>query len=122
MWYKATAILPAGDQDEVEPREDGRNYRPKHVELIEMINEIIIVTSIWLFILVLIPRTLCVQAVVDGVYSLVLLSTLYYMLTTCLFRIIWGNILQKKNIKIICVYSENQTLRVTLFFGKKCGV
>jgi len=31
--------------------EDGRNYRPKHVELIEIINKIIIVTSSWLFIL-----------------------------------------------------------------------
>jgi len=31
--------------------EDGRNYRPKHVELIEIINKIIIVASIWLFIL-----------------------------------------------------------------------
>ena len=33
--------------------EDGRNYRPKHVELIEIINNkiIIIIVSIWLFIL-----------------------------------------------------------------------
>ena len=31
--------------------EDGRNYRPKHVELIEIINKIIIVASSWLFIL-----------------------------------------------------------------------
>jgi len=31
--------------------EDGRNYRPKHVELIEIINKIIIVTSSWLFML-----------------------------------------------------------------------
>jgi hypothetical protein len=30
---------------------DGRNYRPKHVELIEIINQIIIVASSWLFIL-----------------------------------------------------------------------
>jgi len=44
-------MLPAGDQDEVEPPEDGRNYRPKHVELIEVINKIIIVVSSWLFIL-----------------------------------------------------------------------
>jgi len=60
-------MLPAGDQDEVEllfhlilagsivhalyhklqtlssALEDGRNYRPKHVELIEIINKIIIV-------------------------------------------------------------------------------
>ena len=31
--------------------EDGRNYRSKHVELIEIINKIIIVASSWLFIL-----------------------------------------------------------------------
>jgi len=31
--------------------EDGRNYRPKHVELIEIINKMIIVASSWLFIL-----------------------------------------------------------------------
>ena len=52
LWYKAPTMLPAGDQDETEPvPEDGRNYRPKHVELIEIVNKIIIVTSIWLFIL-----------------------------------------------------------------------
>ena len=31
--------------------EDGRNYRPKHVELIEIVNKIITVAAIWLFIL-----------------------------------------------------------------------
>jgi len=32
-------MLPAGDKDEMEPvHEDGRNYRPKHVELIEIVN------------------------------------------------------------------------------------
>ena len=31
--------------------EDGRNYRAKHVEPIEIINKIIIVASSWLFIL-----------------------------------------------------------------------
>ena len=31
--------------------EDGRNYRPKHVELIEITNKIFIVASDWLFIL-----------------------------------------------------------------------
>jgi len=31
--------------------EDGLNYLPKHVELIEIINKIIIVASSWLFIL-----------------------------------------------------------------------
>jgi len=31
--------------------EGGRNYHPKHVELIEIINKIIVVASSWLFIL-----------------------------------------------------------------------
>jgi len=31
--------------------EDGRNYRPKHVELIEIVNKTIIVASSWMFIL-----------------------------------------------------------------------
>jgi len=31
--------------------EVGRNYRPKHVELIEIINRIIIVATIWVFML-----------------------------------------------------------------------
>jgi len=71
-------MLPAGDQDEVvnnfhlilvtskqhrrcfipqavnsiSAPEDGRNYRPKHVELMEFINKIIIiVASSWLFTL-----------------------------------------------------------------------
>ena len=51
-------MLPAGDQDEVEMVSasasalvDGRNYRPKHAELIVIINKIIILASSWLFIL-----------------------------------------------------------------------
>jgi len=58
-------MLPAGDQlvtnidgalyhklqTQSSSPEDGRNYGPKHVELIEIINKIIIVASIWLFIL-----------------------------------------------------------------------
>jgi len=47
-------MLPVGDQDEVELSvvlEDGRNYRPKHVELNEIINKVIIVVSSWLFLL-----------------------------------------------------------------------
>ena len=32
-------MLPAGKLDEVELLVDGRNYRPKHVELIEIINK-----------------------------------------------------------------------------------
>jgi hypothetical protein len=63
LWYDAPAILPAGGQDEVELHhtksckhslvlpEDGRTYRPKDVELIEIINKITIVASSWLFIL-----------------------------------------------------------------------
>jgi hypothetical protein len=31
--------------------EDGRNYRPKHVELIEIVNKFIIFASSWLFLL-----------------------------------------------------------------------
>ena len=59
-------MLPAGDQGEVSSTspwspagsivtalEDGRNYRPKHVELIEIINKIIIVASNWLRILLI---------------------------------------------------------------------
>jgi hypothetical protein len=53
-------MMPAGSivgalyhklQTQLSAPEDGRNYRPKHVELIEIINKIIIVTSGWLFIL-----------------------------------------------------------------------
>jgi len=61
LWYKAPTLLSAGDHDEVEPEfhlivvpsspEDARNYRPQHVELVEFTNEIIIVASFWLFIL-----------------------------------------------------------------------
>ena len=50
-------MLPAGRQHRryILPQssapEDGRNYRPKHVELIEIINKIIVIASSWLFIL-----------------------------------------------------------------------
>ena len=60
-------MLPTGDKDVVEPvcrslcycipvpqssaSEDGRNYRPKHDEMILIINKIIIVATSWLFIL-----------------------------------------------------------------------
>jgi len=47
-------MLPAGHRGEaglVMCLVWGRNYRPKHVELIEIINKIIIVASMWLFIL-----------------------------------------------------------------------
>jgi len=37
--------------------EDGRNYRPKHVELIEIMNKIIILASSFLFILLYQPCT-----------------------------------------------------------------
>jgi len=35
--------------------EDGQNYPPKHVELIEIINKIIIVASSWLFFVKVTP-------------------------------------------------------------------
>jgi len=51
-------MLPAGRQQAASSAltqssvpEDGRNCRPKHVELIEIINKIIIVASSWLFTL-----------------------------------------------------------------------
>jgi len=47
-------MLSAGDQEEVTQSsapEDGRNYRPKHVELIDIVNKVIIVASSWLFML-----------------------------------------------------------------------
>ena len=56
LWYNAPAKLPAGAlyhklKTQSSALEDGQNYRPKLVELIEIINKIIIVTSTWLFIL-----------------------------------------------------------------------
>ena len=48
MWYKAPTMLPAGSivgalyhklQTQSSAPEDGRNYRPKQVELIEIINK-----------------------------------------------------------------------------------
>ena len=38
-------------QTQTSTPEDGRNYRPEHVELIVIINKIIFVTSSWLFLL-----------------------------------------------------------------------
>ena len=52
LWYNAPTMLPAGSivgalyhtlYTQSSAPEDGRNYRPKHVELIEIINKIIIV-------------------------------------------------------------------------------
>jgi len=45
-------MLPAAHQQAAQSSapEDERNYRPKHVELIEIVNKIIVVSS-WLFIL-----------------------------------------------------------------------
>ena len=61
LWYNAPAMLPADSiagalypklQTQSSAPEDGRNYRPKRVEVIEIINKIIIiVASSWLFIL-----------------------------------------------------------------------
>ena len=54
LWYKAPMMLPADSivgalyhklQTQSSAPEDGRNYRPKHVELIAIINKIIIVAS-----------------------------------------------------------------------------
>jgi len=59
-------MLPAGHQDKVEfhqklltqssAPEDGRNYRLKHAELIEIIIKIIIAAPSWLFILLQINK------------------------------------------------------------------
>jgi len=56
LWYKTPAgsivgVLYHKLQTQSSAPEDGRNYRPKHVELIEIINKIFIVASIWLFML-----------------------------------------------------------------------
>jgi len=47
----ASAVLYTTSCTQSSAPEDGRNYRPKHVELIEIINKIVIVASSWLFIL-----------------------------------------------------------------------
>jgi len=36
LWYNAPKKLPAGDKSQSAAPEDGRNYRPKYVELIEI--------------------------------------------------------------------------------------
>ena len=60
LWYNASTMQPPGSivgalyhklYTQSSAPEDGRNYRPKHAELIEIINKIIIVASSWLFIL-----------------------------------------------------------------------
>jgi hypothetical protein len=53
-WSPAGSIIGAlhhKPQTQSSAPEDGRNYRPKHVEPIEIINKIIIASSSWLFIL-----------------------------------------------------------------------
>ena len=45
-WQHRRCIIPQSSAPE-----DGRNYRPKHVELIEIINKSLFVASSWLFIL-----------------------------------------------------------------------
>ena len=45
-WQHRRCIIPQSSAPE-----DGRTYRPKHVKLMEIINKIVIVASIWLFIL-----------------------------------------------------------------------
>ena len=60
-------MLPAGSivgalyhtlQTQSSAPEDGQNYRPKHVELIEFVNKIIIVASSPLFILLYVLQIL----------------------------------------------------------------
>ena len=50
-------------------RQDGRNYLPKKVELIEIINEIIIVASSCLFILVNFFLRKLLLCVINNLYS-----------------------------------------------------
>jgi len=47
----ASSVLYTTSCKQSSAPEDGRNYRPKHVEVIEIINKIIIVAFSWLFIL-----------------------------------------------------------------------
>jgi len=47
LWYNAPKKLPAGDtvtsrQTQSSAPENGRNYRPKHVELIEITNKLLL--------------------------------------------------------------------------------
>ena len=51
MWYNAPTMLPAGSivgalyhklLTQSSAPEDGRNYRPKHVELTEIINKLLL--------------------------------------------------------------------------------
>ena len=53
----------------VTSRQDGRNYHPKHVELIEIVNKIIIVASSRLFILLYLPIH-CVSKRTDTIIRL----------------------------------------------------
>jgi len=68
-WSPAGSIVGAlyhKLQTESSAPEDGRNYRPKHVEMIGIINKIIIVASSWLFIQ-------CVPLVTEPDISLLIL-------------------------------------------------
>jgi len=56
LWYNATAMLPDGALyhklgTQSSAPEDGQNCRPKHVELIVIINKICYCCISWLFIL-----------------------------------------------------------------------
>ena len=44
-------FIPQAVNTQSSAPENGRNYRPKHVELIEIVNKIIIIASSWLFML-----------------------------------------------------------------------
>jgi len=48
----ASSVLYTTSCKQSSAPEDGQNYRPKHVELIEIISKIIIVSSSGLFILI----------------------------------------------------------------------
>jgi len=60
--------------------EDGRNYRPKHVELIEIINKIIIVASSWLFML-LYQRCTVTQTSNSELVDFYVCALVFYTLT-----------------------------------------
>ena len=76
MSYNAPKTLPAGDKVKLD---QFQNYRPKHVELIEIINKIIIVASSWLFILLLLLFLYCL------VFPLFCPSPVYDTCTDLLF-------------------------------------
>jgi len=53
LWYKAPTMLPAGFIPQSSAPEDGRNWRPKHVGLIVIINKICY-CCIWLAVYIIV--------------------------------------------------------------------